>query len=68
MTAKQLGRRLHALREARGPSRQSLAAKAGLSREAVRLLEHGRFEVTVQTLQRVARALGTTAYAILKGL
>mgnify|MGYP001606275377 CR=1 FL=1 len=63
---KQMGRRLKKLREERGMSRADLAEAAGISREYVRLLEAGRYDPTVGTLQRLAKALGVKVTALLE--
>ncbi|HXJ85009.1 MAG TPA: helix-turn-helix transcriptional regulator [Candidatus Methylomirabilis sp.] len=61
-----MGRRLKALREAQGLSRQALAELAGISRESVRLLEAGRFDPTLGMLTKLARALKTTLPDLMK--
>jgi len=66
MTPRQMGRRLKALREAQGLSRQALAELAGISRESVRLLEAGRFDPTLGMLTKLARALKTTLPDLMK--
>ena len=65
-TPKQMGRRLKALREARDLSRAELAERAGISREYVRLLEAGRYDPTVGTLQKLAKALRVKLAALLE--
>jgi transcriptional regulator with XRE-family HTH domain len=61
-----MGRRIQRLREARDLSRQQLARKAGMNRETVRLLEAGRFDPTLRTLTKLARALGVTLVDLVK--
>jgi transcriptional regulator with XRE-family HTH domain len=65
MTPVQFGRRLKALREARGVSQAALAERAGLTREYVNKLEAGKYDPTLGTLGRLAKALGVTERAFL---
>jgi transcriptional regulator with XRE-family HTH domain len=60
-----MGRRLKALRVKKDMSRQTLAEKAGLSREYIRLLEAGLYDPTVGTLQKIAKALGVPVAELL---
>jgi transcriptional regulator with XRE-family HTH domain len=60
MTPRAMGRRIKTLREVRELSRQQLAQKADLNRETIRLLEAGRFDPTLRTLTKLAKALGVT--------
>lgn len=53
-----LGRAIRARRLAQGLTLRELAEKAALSHSAVDNIEHGRQNVTLDTLQTVARALG----------
>lgn len=55
-TAKQMGKRIQALRKKQHLSRQQLAAKARVSREYIRKLEAGRYD-PAGTLRRIAKAL-----------
>jgi len=66
MTPRQMGQRLKARRKAKGLSRQALAARAGISRESVRLLEAGRFDPTLGMLTKLARALKMTLPDLVK--
>lgn len=66
MTPRAMGRRIKTLREARDLSRQQLAEKAGMSRETIRLLEAGRFDPTLRTLTKLARALGVPLTDLVK--
>ena len=54
-----------ALRKQRNMSRAALATAARISREYVRLLEAGRYDPTVGTLQRLAKALGVPVTELL---
>lgn len=66
MTPRQMGLRLQRLRKARDLTRQELAAKAGISRESVRLLEAGRFDPTLGMLTKLSRALGVRLADLVK--
>jgi transcriptional regulator with XRE-family HTH domain len=46
------------LRESRGMTTRALAREAGISTETLNAIEHGRRQVQVRTLEKVARALG----------
>ena len=65
-TQKQLGRRLKALRKARGLSRAQLAHAARISREYVRRLEAGEYDPTVGMVQKLAQALGVSLLKLLR--
>ena len=65
MTPRQFGRKLKALRERRGVSQAELADRAGLSREYVNKLEAGKYDPTLGTLGRLAKALGVTERELL---
>lgn len=47
-------------RLARGLSQAELAARAGISMRYLREIEHGRANMRLQVIERLARALGTT--------
>src|SRR5512142_2067184 len=53
-----VGLRLRELREARGASMRSLAAKSGLSANALSMIERGKTSPSVSTLYKLADALG----------
>jgi transcriptional regulator with XRE-family HTH domain len=46
------------LRESKGMSTRHIAREAGISTETLNAIEHGRRQVQVRTLQKIARALG----------
>jgi transcriptional regulator with XRE-family HTH domain len=46
------------IRESRGMSTRALAREAGVSTETLNAIEHGRRQVQVRTLTKLARALG----------
>jgi transcriptional regulator with XRE-family HTH domain len=53
-----IGERLRELREARNISMRALAAKSGLSANALSMIERGRASPSVSTLYKLADALG----------
>jgi len=65
-TPKQMGRKVKAWRKKRNLSRQALAQKADVSREYVRKLEAGRYDPTVGTLGKLAKALGVPVTELLE--
>lgn len=64
-TPRQLGKRIKEQREAQGMSQAALGKRAKLTREHVNRLEAGRYDIGVAKLQRIAKALGTTAPELL---
>jgi transcriptional regulator with XRE-family HTH domain len=56
-TCKRVGRRIAALRTAKGWSQQLLADHAQISREHVLRIEAGQKEMGLRTLERIATAL-----------
>lgn len=66
--ARRFGANLNAARRASGLSQERLAAKAGLHRTAIGLLESGRRVPRVDTVVHVARALGIGPGELLVGL
>ncbi len=65
---KKLGANVRQLREKAELTQEGLAAAAGLDRTYVGGLERGERNATVQTLARVAKALGTSVSALCKGV
>jgi transcriptional regulator with XRE-family HTH domain len=55
---KQIGQRIRALRTAKGISQEEFAAACGLHRTHMSLLERGKVNVTVNTLQQITVVLG----------
>src|SRR5512140_3197815 len=53
-----VGLRLHELREAHSMSMRALAARSGLSANALSMIERGRTSPSVSTLYKLADALG----------
>ncbi|HET9490468.1 MAG TPA: helix-turn-helix transcriptional regulator [Methylomirabilota bacterium] len=58
--------RLRRQRKARRLSQEALAKKARISREYLSKLEAGKYNATVATLQRLARALGMPLAELLR--
>jgi XRE family transcriptional regulator, regulator of sulfur utilization len=63
---KQLGMKIKQRREAKGLSQEVLAKRARISREYVNRLEAGRYDPTIGTLQRLAKALGVPVTELLR--
>ena len=61
-----LARNLRHLREKRGMTQEGLAAKAGLTRSCIAKLEAGERGAHVETLSLLAKALRTSADALLR--
>jgi transcriptional regulator with XRE-family HTH domain len=59
-----LARRVRALRDARGLTLDALAARSGVSRSNISLIERGESSPTAAVLDRLAAALGVTLSAI----
>lgn len=57
--------RIRELRESKGLSTNKLSNMAGLSQSYVRKLEHGESHPTVESLELICEALGTTLVAFL---
>jgi len=63
--ARQMGKRLKKLREAREMSQAALATRAKLSRGYLIRLEAGRQDPTLGMLERLAKALGVPVTELL---
>lgn len=61
-----LARVVRRLREERGWSQEELAARCGLHRTYIGAVERGEYNVTVNTLERIAHSLGSEAWKLLK--
>ncbi len=61
-----IGDQVRAQRKALGLSQERFAERAGLSKNYIGNLERGEYEVSVATLEQIARALGVTASLLLK--
>jgi XRE family aerobic/anaerobic benzoate catabolism transcriptional regulator len=60
-----LGARVRELREARGQTRRALSAASGLSERFLADIEAGEGNISLQRLDELGRALGTTSVALL---
>jgi transcriptional regulator with XRE-family HTH domain len=68
-TAQQkLGKKIRALREKHGLSQEALADLCELNRVHIGSIEHGKINLTLTTLDKVARNLKTTCAALLRGI
>lgn len=63
-----LGKRIRELRKARGWRQIDLAAHAEIGKNHISELERGSREIGLRYLVAIAKALDTTADALLKGL
>jgi transcriptional regulator with XRE-family HTH domain len=63
-----LGKRIRALRRARGWRQIDLAEEAHINENYVSDLEYGRKEICLRTLHTLARAFGMTASELLKDI
>ncbi len=59
-------RKLRSEREERGFSQESLATAAGLSRNYIGMIERGESNLTLGTVERLARALRMESWELLK--
>ena len=60
-----MGMKLKKQREAKGLSQAALAKRASITREYVNKLEAGRYDPTIGTLRRLAKALGVPVVELL---
>jgi transcriptional regulator with XRE-family HTH domain len=63
-----LGKRIRGLREKKGLSQESFADLCELNRVHMGDIERGHVNLTLATLDKIARNLKTTAAALLKGI
>lgn len=61
-----VGQAIRSLREERGQSQEGFAAAAGLDRSYYGAIERGEFNVTIDTLAKIAAALDLSASKILE--
>jgi transcriptional regulator with XRE-family HTH domain len=61
-----LGRAVRETRKARGHTQESFALKAGLDRSYYGAIERGEFNVTVETLAKVAAGLEVAVWELLE--
>lgn len=65
---KLLGHRIQKLRGQASWSQEEFAAKCGINRSYMGRIERGELNLTLETLQKVARGLDETVSALLKGI
>ena len=63
--SEQLGRRVRSLRESRKFSQEVLAEQAGLSVKHLWKIEQGKVKASVQSLTKIAAALGLPVHEVL---
>jgi transcriptional regulator with XRE-family HTH domain len=63
-----LGKRVRALRLDRGWTQEELAHRSGLNRSYMSDVERGRSNVSLSTLQKIARPLGISLAELLTGI
>jgi transcriptional regulator with XRE-family HTH domain len=61
-----LGDAIRAVREQQGTSQERLALAAGIDRSYYSAVERGEFNLTLNVLLKIAAALNTTAWQLLK--
>ena len=61
-----IGHRLREVRESANRSQEDVAAKAGISREYLSMVERGTSSPTVDKLQAICKALGIAAWTVLR--
>lgn len=66
--AKTIGQRIRALREEQGLSQEQLAAKSGVHRTYVGMVERAEKNISVTSLAKFSKALGSTMSSLLEGL
>ena len=64
---RRLARNLRRLRRAQGLSPEGLADAAGLREVQIRGIEAGEIDVRIDTLQKIAAALGVRVFDLLNG-
>ncbi len=65
---KLLGNRIRKLRHQRGWSQEEFAALSGINRSYMGRIERGELNMTLDSLHRVSKGLGTAVSALLKGI
>ena len=58
MTSNAVGDKVRVLRKERGLLQEDLARRAGVSDQTIRNVEAGRFQTKLETLRKIAGALG----------
>ncbi len=65
---RRLGERIRKLRDGRGWSQEEFADFSDINRSYMGRIERGELNLTLTTLQKVAKGLGITVSALLKGI
>ncbi len=65
---KKLGKRIRELREKKKLSQEAFAGACGLNRVHMSDIERGEVNLTLATLNKIARNLHTTSATLLKGI
>jgi transcriptional regulator with XRE-family HTH domain len=63
---KRMAMRLKKLRQAQAMTQEQLAARAGVTREYIARLEAGRYDPSLSTIERLAKALKVKVADLLK--
>jgi transcriptional regulator with XRE-family HTH domain len=63
---KLIAMRLKTIRERKGLSQTAVATKAGIAREHLTRLEAGAYSPSVDTLEKIAQALGVSLLTLLR--
>lgn len=64
----QLADSLKSLRQARGLSQENLSSIAGLDRTYISMLERGKRKPSLETIEKIATALGMKSWELVKVL
>lgn len=56
-TRERIGKRISTLRKIQGLTQEELAIRTGLQRTHISRIENGKYAVTLETLQTIAKAL-----------
>ncbi len=65
---KKLGKRIRELREKKGVSQEFFAGLCEINRVHMSQIERGLINLTIATLNKIARNLNTTVSALMKGI
>lgn len=65
---RQLGLRIESIRKTLGLTQSDLAERSGFKRASIANMEIGRQRFLLQTVERIAEALGTSPKHLMKGI
>ena len=65
---KQLGERIRRLRDQKGWSQEEFAATCSVNRSYMGRIERGELNLTLDTLEKIAKGLDVSVSALLKGI